>query len=619
MTIIENDDESSYFYDLELDEKSVIMKQPSLINMQLKPHQLACLKKAYIMEKYGIIKYNIDKSKHNDIYNTCLDGEYNINTNIGIIGDIVGYGKTLTALSIVSECKLNDIYLNKKYEKSYISNINNSYFSYSCNNKNIKKNNNIINSTLIIVPRGPVYIQWEKTLKQDTNLKYLAIDNLNFIKRNLPNPENITNDIILEYFNKYDVVLIKNTTLEVLFRYYKDNYNFINNNQYHYLYRWKRVMIDEAHDLIKLIPVLHYYQLWLISGTYEEIINSIRSPGSILYDIRQVFNDIKNIKLMLIKCKKEFVRSSFKLPIPEEKYYLCKMPVQFIAIKGLVANSVIDKLNANDILGAIKELGGKTETENNMIELVSKDINIDIENKKKELDYVNLLVIPNDIKIQRIDKLNNELLHLNDKLINLKNRVTELSKKTCPICMDILDNPILLKCTHSYCGICLINWIKNNNNCPECRSNINTDDMIAITNNENDCINNNKMLNKIDTLIDIIKNKINGKFLVFSKYESGFFTIIEKLKKYDISFGELKGNTSHMMNVLNDFKNAKIKVILLNTYHAGSGIDISFATDVIIFHSMGLYKNQAIGRAQRVGRNDKLFIHNLCYEQEMPS
>ena len=114
MTIIENDDESSYFYDLELDEKSVIMKQPSLINMQLKPHQLACLKKAYIMEKYGIIKYNIDKSKHNDIYNTCLDGEYNINTNIGIIGDIVGYGKTLTALSIVSECKLNDIYLNKK-------------------------------------------------------------------------------------------------------------------------------------------------------------------------------------------------------------------------------------------------------------------------------------------------------------------------------------------------------------------------------------------------------------------------------------------------------------------------------------------------------------------------
>ena len=73
-----------------------------------------------------------------------------------------------------------------------------------------------------------------------------------------------------------------------------------------------------------------------------------------------------------------------------------------------------------------------------------------------------------------------------------------------------------------------------------------------------------------------------------------------------------------MMNILNNFKNSNIRVILLNTFHAGSGIDISYATDVIIFHSMGLYKNQAVGRAQRVGRIDKLTIHNICYEQEMP-
>ncbi len=613
--------EEDYYYELELDEKSITCKQPNLISIQLKPHQLACLKKASIMEGFGNIKYNIDSSKHNDIYNTCLNGEYNINTNIGIIGDIVGYGKTLTALSIVSECKLEDIFINKKYEKSFISNNNYSYFSYSTDNKIIKKDTNIINSTLIIVPRGPVYVQWEKTLKQDTNLKYLAIDNLNFIKKNLPNPENITNDIILDYFNKYDVVLIKNTTLDVLYKYYKEynNYNLSNTRHFNYLLRWKRVMIDEAHDIVKSIPILHYYYLWLISGTYEELINSIRSPGSILYDIRSVFNDIKNIKLMLIKCKKEFVRNSFKLPVPEEKFYLCKMPVQFMAIKGLVSNSIIDKLNANDITGAIKELGGKTETEDNMIELVLKDINTDIENKKKEIDYVNILDIPADMKTQRLDKLNNDLLNLNEKLENLKNRISELSNKTCAICMDFLNNPIILKCTHSYCGVCLINWIKNNSKCPECRSLINTDDMIAITNNKNEVNTEQILLTKVETLISIIKNKNTGKFLVFSKYETGFNSIIEKLKENNITFGELKGTTYHMMNILEDFKNSNIKVILLNTYHAGSGIDISFATDVIIFHSMGLYKNQAVGRAQRVGRNEKLFIHNLCYEQEMPN
>ena len=78
----------------------------------------------------------------------------------------------------------------------------------------------------------------------------------------------------------------------------------------------------------------------------------------------------------------------------------------------------------------------------------------------------------------------------------------------------------------------------------------------------------------------------------------------------------LKGNTTHMMNVLEQFKSGAINIILLNTQYAGSGIDINYATDVIIFHSMGIDKQQAIGRAQRVGRNNQLIIHNLCYGHE---
>jgi hypothetical protein len=613
----------NYKYELELNEYSPRIDQNTkLITIQLKPHQLACLTKAKIMEQYGNLYYNIDKNKHNDIFNTGLDGEYKINTNIGILGDIVGYGKTLTALGIVSSCELDDIYLNKLSIKSYISNNNYSYFSYSTNNTNIKKNRNIIDSSLIIVPRGPVYMQWIKTLKNDTNLKYLAISDLNFIKKNLPNPESedFTNEMIYEYFSKYDVVLIKNTTFDVLLKYYNTNGNYYYSSSFNILTRWKRIMIDEAHDLVKLIPLLHYYYLWLISGTYEDLYNSIRSHNSLLYDVRQIFNDIKNIKLMLIKCNKDFVRSSFKLPIPIEKFYLCKMSYQYLAIKDFVTNSIIEKLNANDVSGAIRELGGKTESEDNMIELLTQEINNDIDNKKKELDYVRVLSIPEEIKQNKINKLNNEITQLENKLLNLKTRISELSSKICSICMDVLDKPFILKCTHSFCGICLINWIKKNNNCPECRNYVNTEDLIGIDNEKKrlDIENEEQsILSKNQTLINIIKKKINGKFLVFSQYENGFNNIINELKNNNISYAELKGNTSHMMNVLNDFRNLKIKVILLNTYYAGSGIDISFATDVIIYHQMGLYKHQAVGRAQRVGRIDKLTIHNLCYEQEL--
>jgi SNF2 family DNA or RNA helicase len=71
------------------------------------------------------------------------------------------------------------------------------------------------------------------------------------------------------------------------------------------------------------------------------------------------------------------------------------------------------------------------------------------------------------------------------------------------------------------------------------------------------------------------------------------------------------------MNILNNFKYKNTNVILLTTQYAGSGIDISIATDVIILHSMDADKQQAIGRAQRVGRSTPLNVHNLCYEHEM--
>jgi SNF2 family DNA or RNA helicase len=169
-----------------------------------------------------------------------------------------------------------------------------------------------------------------------------------------------------------------------------------------------------------------------------------------------------------------------------------------------------------------------------------------------------------------------------------------------------------------------MNWINKNNNCPYCRNPIPSyNNLIAIVNkNENKSNNNdnngdNDILLKEERFISIIKNKPNGKFLVFTKNDNGFENIKKKMIENEIKFDFLKGNTQHMMNILDKFKSGEIKIILLNTQYAGSGIDINYATDVIIYHTMGIDKQQAIGRAQRVGRTQPLFIHNLCYEHEI--
>jgi superfamily II DNA/RNA helicase len=162
--------------------------------------------------------------------------------------------------------------------------------------------------------------------------------------------------------------------------------------------------------------------------------------------------------------------------------------------------------------------------------------------------------------------------------------------------------------------------------CPECRGKIDMNNLIAIKSTDDinhiiepSSLSENSILTKEETLLKIIKEKPDGKYLVFSKYDSGFMKLMRTLQDNDITSSELKGNTAHMVNVLERFKTGQIKVILLNTNFAGSGIDISYATDVIIYHDMGLAKHQAIGRAQRVGRNTVLTVHHLYYEHEMPT
>jgi len=279
----------------------------------------------------------------------------------------------------------------------------------------------------------------------------------------------------------------------------------------------------------------------------------------------------------------------------------------------------MEKINANDFIGAIKELGGKNETEDNIIELVSKELKRELYNLEIEKTFILNQDISQEDKETKLKNINIKINNQNNKIIDLTERIKSLHTNNCIICMDTVKNPVMLDCTHLYCGSCIFKWVKDNKNCPYCRTPIlSYDKLIAIVNEKVDtCIDKEIILTKEDTFINIIKNKPNGKFIVFSKNDLGFELIKGKMNENNIKYDFLKGNTSHMLNILEKFKNGQINIILLNTQYAGSGIDINYATDVIIFHSMGIDKLQAIGRAQRVGRTSELYIHNLTYEHEI--
>ena len=612
------------YYDIELNENDKIIQQNDKIKLKLKPHQLTALYKAIDMENNQIINYKITNThKYNSLI-YMLYGRYFINnnnnnnnniisisTNVGILGDMVGYGKTLTALALIASNDTNNIKINDIYCKNFVNNNSYSYLNISTKNLFLlNNNNNFLNTTLIIVPRGPVYIQWLNMIKNETSLKVLAIDNINFIKKSMPVKNNNNINDIIDYFNSFDIILIKNTTFKLLYSYYGDT-----------ITKWKRIIIDEAHDIIRNISIdIKYNYLWLISGTYEDLIKNFHNySNNIIYSniTKELFNN-EFINLMLIKNNTNFIKKSFDLPEPIEKFYLCKLSNNINIIKNFITDNILDKINAGDIIGAIKELGGKNEKEDDIIELVLKELKRELFNKEAEKNYINSMDISNEIKLIKLKNIDNEIQQQEEKINNLKERISYISTKSCSICMDLITNPIMIECTHIFCGGCLLKWLKNNRNCPYCRNNINNmNKLIAIVDNNYKETEEENIYSKEETLLKIINDKPDGKFLIFSKNENSFEKIKQELIINSYNFELLKGNTTHMMNVLNKFRNGDINIILLNTQYAGSGIDISDATDIIIFHNMGNDKHQAVGRAQRVGRTCNLYIHNLCYFHEL--
>jgi SNF2 family DNA or RNA helicase len=126
-----------------------------------------------------------------------------------------------------------------------------------------------------------------------------------------------------------------------------------------------------------------------------------------------------------------------------------------------------------------------------------------------------------------------------------------------------------------------------------------------------------KLKDKIVNLIELIKEKKKGRFLVFSAYDETFHSIITQFNANGITHSTILGSVSHINNVINDFSSGKINVVMMNAQHYGSGLNLQMATDIVIYHEMVKeLETQVIGRAQRLGRSEPLLVHYLLHDNE---
>lgn len=522
--------------------------QPNNLKKDLFIHQLVSI---YNMEKFEINKKIQKKDEIKKI-------------NFGILSDIVGFGKTLSIIGLICRNKM-DWDLTIPYNKEIYNTTNCDMICTMKINKYIK-----LNTTLILTSKN-IINQWYEELSL-SNLKIFKLDSYNKI-------DNFISD-------NFDVVL-------VLPKYYNDLVNKYKN------YAWKRFIFDEPSNvkILNMKTIITGFS-WFITSTPELILYKHKNCKKTNF-IRKIFNcesyNFYNVfSDLIVKNPDDFIKNSFNLPKTYNLYYNCFQPIYNI-VKDFTNNEIQLLIESDNIDLAIKLLGGKKS--DNIVNLIKNNLLKEIEDS-------------NNIELIKKNKT---------KINNLDNKFQELLNSNCSICLSQIKNPVLeSNCQNIFCGKCLLSWlsINNNKNCPLCRKKIIKKNLIYIqdkkTNNNKNKKTNNKIKTKLQTIIEIINNKKEGFFLIFSSYNNTFKPIKDILKSNNISFSEIKGTSNCRKNIINNFKNGNIKVLFLNSIYDGHGINLQECTDIILYHKINnKLKSQIVGRANRIGRTNELYIHNL--------
>jgi len=543
-----------------------MVSQPHEINVKLFPHQLSSI---YKMEKL-----------END--NNIIKEGYTKNTKIGINADISGFGKTLSMLGLIARDKMTwDIELPYVFEtiiseaKSRIKNYFVSRFDK-------------LPTTLVLVSNS-ILGQWEKELEK-TTLKYTVIRN-NKMLENIKAEENDVVVVTPLHYNK------------LITMYHK--------------FSWKRFIYDEpGHLKVAGMREIHAGFYWFVTATPEEILGQHKfCKGNFMRDILvNIYDPDCFITDLIIKNNPEFIKASFEMPETKYIFHKCYQPL-YNVIERFVSNSVRIMIEAGNIEGAIDSLGG-TKTSNIVDLIKSKKMEelIDIDSK------IEIYTLRDDpIKINQWMQKKERIV---EQIKEIEDKYNDMLQSECNICAEVLSSPVLeTNCQNLFCGKCLFKWLERKNTCPLCRSNIDLKSLIYVSvspptsGDELKCHEEKEKevkMTKIEKIIDIIKSKPEGKFLVFSDYDNTFYPICDALTDNEIDFVQVKGAIKTRERNLDAFREGDVPVIFLNSTTDGSGINLTESSDIILCHQMDKStEKQIIGRALRIGRKEPLTVHYI--------
>ncbi len=548
----------------------------------------------YLHQKNNVLKMEYQESTKEREY-TYGNRKTKVFTNMGILNDKVGSGKTLAVVSLLSRTKMKNEPLEENYCYPWTMDMgSNHYFSFITEEqlsfRPLKLN--------IIVCSSAIFQQWANELDK-TDLTYRKIiKTADIASLDKDAIENL--DVILVTYNRY-----------------RDFSGYVTNIYKFQNIGFNRLIFDEL-QLSGVLPMTKAKFYWIISATlpYDDAGFSNRTLynnaiTSLMHGVKQKYVIVKNTDAELSQSYQQSEITYYK--------YKC-FNREFTMYGGRLSNEVQRMIAADDIAGAIVALGG-TKDSGSLLEIIIAKEEKEIVGIKAEISYHS--TINNDNSKVKIEEYKKKLEDAERSLENLKQKVKRDTEddNECPLCSEEYKEPVITFCCNSVmCSNCVKSLYNTTQKCPFCRDKLDMKKMaISSTRKEEEKKEEeHEKLTKLDAAKNIILSNPDGKFILFSEFNPTFDCIKSKLTEHNITFAEVKGTSDAKQKYIRLFKEGKIKVLFLNSRNDGSGIDLPETTDVILYHKMSSenIETQVLGRALRLGRSAPLKVHRLLYPEE---
>lgn len=606
-------------------EQSHVCEQPPDIKIGLRPHQKAVIDKMITLE-----------SQLRTGYDLCGERLY---SRYAVLGDAVGVGKSLMVLGHIAKAKQTQpntefCLLNQNSTSNFYSIRQQHAFDLShCR-------------ALLVVPHT-LFRQWQVYIDTQTRLKPFYVKT----KRNL---EDVS---CIKKMGEADLVLVSNTLYPTFVGIVLERVWF------------SRLYVDEA-DSIHIPGTTEFPKasfvwfvsaswpnllfendrVWLSHGTVQRITSQ---PQFSQYDplfqaqmlnalvgargyfnrfyvkSQNYFRDFFRIQhplrtSIVIRCTDEFIAQSISLPPLHTRIIQCEPSVAQRIVANAIPGNIQTLLNAGDVDAALSALGVASDSPMNLIQAVTANRTKELERLEKTYEFkANMEYATPQAKEQALENLQSKITSLKQQIEAIRQRIENYKKEICAICYDEPQEPLLTPCcSRIFCATCLLMSLARIQGCPMCRSQIQPSKLSSVSEIKKPKKEQKQEATppkKIDALIDLIQKNPKDKFLVFSRYENPFRHMQERLETGNIQVQTVKGNKDVINSIITKFNEEDLRVLLLNSSHAGAGLNLTSATYVILWHAMSIEEEkQILGRAYRMGRTTPLHFVKLVHPDEVP-